>query len=301
MHFNSVILPATHNKINHKSTGHPGSTRFQTRLRTIQPFQFNQFIFDGIKMTNQAQKLYEETIRINTFECDIHQNWKPAAFFQHLTEAAGIHAARLGVGFEVMVAQNLYWVHSRMKIKFYDFPKPGDLVTIRTWPKTIQQKLFFIRDFELLDAGGSRLAAATSAWLIINATTRRMVMPGSVNLDLPAFSERFGLDEPLERIGLAQDGEERLCVQAGYSEIDLLGHVNNSRYVEWVCDAFPMDRYANRKIDWMQINYDHEIRPGEAVAIRVNPVERDPDLWAVEGINRTNQTRAFEAAVHWQR
>lgn len=246
------------------------------------------------------QPIYEETLRINTYECDINQTLKPAAFFQHLTEAAGIHAALLGVGFDALYAQNLFWVHSRMKIKFIRFPHVSDRVTICTWPKTIQQKLFYIRDFEMLDESGERVAAATSAWLIINATSRRMVSPHSLTLNLPTLSERVGLDEPLERIGLAQNGSERLHVQAAYSAVDMLGHVNNSRYVEWICDSFPMETFKQRKLDWLQINYDREIRPGEEVAVLANPTEQDENLWALEGINRTNDTRAFESALHWQ-
>jgi acyl-ACP thioesterase len=199
-----------------------------------------------------------------------------------------------------MYAQNLFWVHSRMKIKFFDFPRVGDSVRIRTWPKTIQQKLFFIRDFEMLTENGEKLAAATSAWLIINATTRRMVPPQSLDLKLPTLSERVGLDEPLERLGMAHDGEERLRVRAGYSAVDMLGHVNNSRYVEWICDAFPMETFRQRKLDWLQINYDHEIRPGEEVSVLANPGESDSGMWALEGLNRSNDTRAFESALHWQ-
>lgn len=245
-----------------------------------------------------SKPIYEETFRVNTYECDINQTLKPAAFFQHLTEAAGIHATLLGAGFDVMYARDLFWVHSRMKIKFYSFPHVDDQVTIRTWPKTIQQKLFYIRDYEMVAANGQRVVAATSAWLVINATSRRMIPPQSLDLNLPV-NDRIGLDEPLDRIGLSKDGEERLRVRAGYSAVDMLGHVNNSRYVEWICDAFPIETYRQRKLDWLQINYDHEIRPGEEVAVLANSTA-DAQLWAVEGINRSNDTRAFEAAVHWQ-
>jgi acyl-ACP thioesterase len=244
--------------------------------------------------------LYEETIRINAFECDINQKLKPAAFFQHLTEAAVIHAGKLGVGFAEMLSRNLYWVHSRMKIKFYSFPGPGEIITIHTWPKTIQQKLFFIRDFEVYDARGELAAAATSAWLIIDASSRRMATPQSLNLSLPALEDRKGLDEPLNRLGFAKDGDERLRVSAGYSAVDLVGHVNNSRYVEWICDAFPFDNYTQKKIDWLQINYDQEVLPGQEISILANQVDGDETLWAVEGRGPNGGGRAFESLVQWQ-
>ncbi len=246
-----------------------------------------------------SPQIYETTLTVSTYECDFQQRWKPAAFFQRLTEAAGVHAARLGFGYDAMLAQNLYWVHSRMKLKFYRFPGPGDAVTIRTWPKTIQQKLFYIRDFEVLDSAGEPLAAATSAWLVMDAGARRLIPPQSLDLQLPTVSARAGLDEPLERIGMTPGGEERLVAQPGYSAIDLLGHVNNSRYVEWICDAFPLEDYRDYRLDWIQVNYDREVRAGDRVSLRAHPPAAHPGMWLLEGVNLANETRAFEAAVQF--
>ncbi|MDP3720930.1 MAG: thioesterase, partial [Anaerolineaceae bacterium] len=178
--------------------------------------------------------VYEEIIRIPGYECDFNHQLKPAAFFRYLTEAAGTHADLLGAGFQAMQARNLFWVHSRMKIKFFKFPKVGEYVTLRTWPKTIQQKLFFIRDYEVLNGSGEKITAASSAWLLIDTVSRRMVPSQSTNIHLPSNPELVGLDEPLERLGMAQSGEKRLSRTASYSSLDLLNHVNNSRYVEWI-------------------------------------------------------------------
>jgi len=243
--------------------------------------------------------IFETTLRINAFECDINRCWKPAAFFQHLTETAGDHAEKLGCGFDVMYGRDLFWVHSRMKIKFLRFPVDGETVTITTWPKTIQQRLFFVRDYQIHAENGELLAAASSAWLVINATERRMVPPLTAGLDLPCLPEKSALNEPLERLSVGDSGEERLKVTANYSAIDMQGHVNNSRYVEWICDSFPVEMYKERTLGWMQINYDKEIRPGEAVSVCLHRSDGDQSLWAVSGRNLSNDTRAFEAMGKW--
>jgi acyl-ACP thioesterase len=251
-------------------------------------------------MTEQPY-IYQTQIPVRSFECDINRRWKPASFFQHLTEAAGHHAEKLGCGFDVMYARNLYWVHSRMKIKFLRFPVDGETVTITTWPKTIQQKLFFVRDYQIHAENGEQLAAASSAWLVINATERRMVPPLSTGLDLPCIPEKAALDEPLDRLSVSDSGEERLKLTANYSAIDMLGHVNNSRYVEWICDSFPLETYKEHQLDWMQINYDKEIRPGESVAVHRHEPDGGQSLWAVDGVNLTNGTKAFEAIGQWKK
>ena len=251
-------------------------------------------------MPDHPDLILEESLTIHPIECDFNREWKPAAIMQHLTEIAGTHAALLGVGFDWMLSQNLYWIHSRMKIKWLGFPHAGDLITIRTWPKTIYRRLLYIRDFEIFAADGQKLIAATSAWVIINASTRRMAPPKSVNLNIPEVKDHVGLDDPLDRIDLAQNGEERLRVRAGYSAVDIVGHANNTRYVEWICDSFPIEMFTRHKLDWIQINYQHEVLPGEEVSVLVNPVIHDPGLWALEGRNITNDTCAFEALLRWQ-
>ncbi len=80
----------------------------------------------------------------------------------------------------------------------------------------------------------------------------------------------------------------------------MLGHVNNSRYVEWICDTFPMDTYRQDSLDWMQINYDKEIMPGEEVALFSQNSTDDPAVWSVKGQNQSNGTRAFEAVLRWK-
>ena len=250
-------------------------------------------------MTDHTEIIFENQVRINSFDCDINNNWKPASFFQYMTEAAHLHAARLGAGYDEMIPRGLTWVHARMKIKFLRFPHIGETVVIRTWPKTIQQKLFFIRDFELVDPAGELLAQATSAWLIINTSTRRLVPPRLVGLELPGLESRYGLNEALEKLALEEDGEERLLAQAGYSSIDIIGHTNNSRYVEWICDAFPFNLHRHQHIDWMQVNYIHEVLPGEDVSVRARQLD-EPDKWGVMGVNLTSQTTAFESLVQWE-
>ncbi len=251
-------------------------------------------------MPSQPPPIHEETFTIRQIECDFNNQWKPVAMFQHLTEAAGTHATLLGVGFDAMYARDLFWIHSRIKIQFFRLPHAGDLITIRTWPKTIRRRLLYIRDFIVQDPSGVRLLAASSAWVIVNTDTHRLVSPKSVNFDIPAVTDPVGLDDPLDSLYIAPGGEERLRLLAGYSSLDLVGHVTSSRYVEWICDAFPVEMFRQRQLDWLQINYEHEILPGEEVAILVKPDGDDSCLWAIEGHNVTNDTRAFQSLVRWK-
>jgi acyl-ACP thioesterase len=121
-----------------------------------------------------------------------------------------------------------------------------------------------------------------------------------VNLNLPEIHIPIGMEDNLERLDLAQNGAEQLRMRAGYSAVDLVGHVNNSRYVEWICDAFPIRLFTEKRLSSLQINYEHEVLPGEEVSILVNTVDGDANRFAIEGRNLSKDTRAFEALLCWK-
>ncbi len=217
-----------------------------------------------------------------------------------MTAAANKHIDLLGEGYRALLDQGLVWVLSRMKLHFLRFPHVEEQITIRTWPKTIQQKLFFIRDYEIRSAEGKLLTAATSAWLMMNMQTRRLVPPAALQLNLPQNPDRQALTEPLEKLTPPADGEERLRLRAGYSAIDVVGHVNNARYIEWVCDAFPTFWYQGHSLETLQINYDREVHPEDEVVVKVAALDGQPGALALSGKNLTQGTEAFTAAVRWK-
>lgn len=251
-------------------------------------------------MTDDSLTIYEDQHRINAFECDITRHWKLSALFQYLTEAAHHHVMGLGLGFEELQDRGLYWVLSRMNLRLYHMPCLNDSVLIRTWGKRYQQRLFYIRDFEVEDTAGTSLVVGTSAWLAINSSTRRIVPPERTGFAFPMVGERSAFDGRLERLKLEVPGEERLRLRAGYSDLDVVGHVNNGRYVDWICDALPLEFLTQRHLDSFLVNYEHEILLGNEVAVDAGPQADDAGWWAVTGHNCTTEARAFEALLHWQ-
>jgi acyl-ACP thioesterase len=246
------------------------------------------------------QTIWTAETDVKGFATDFQNCWKPASFFQHMQDAAGDHAEHIGVGFEAMMAQNMVWILSRAKIVFIDFPRLKERVIFETWPKGLQQKLFFMRDFSIRAGDGRPLALASTAWLLVNPTARRMLMPSALKGDLPDNNGRYALNEIVDRINPPEGMPERLAARATYSAVDMMGHVNNARYIEWICDCFSQEEFAARRMRWLQINYNNEIRPGESVSIQAAPKAGEEDTWLLQGVNQASGAKAFEAAVGWE-
>lgn len=252
-------------------------------------------------MKTEQPKNYYISHQVGNYDCDFFGLWKLAAIFQQLTEAAGSHATQLGSGLDQLFEYNLMWVYSRIKLKIYRYPRASEIIRIRTWPKTVQQRLFYIRDFQLHDEQEKLIAAATSAWLVIDAGSRSLVPPRKLEkLVLPNSPDEHGLDEPLEKINLPDGGEECYRRTVRFSDLDVLEHMNNSRYVEGICDAFNLEQYQSQEISWLQIDYDKEVRYGEELAITKQPLENQDGLFGLKGMNLSNATQAFEAVVQFR-
>ncbi len=249
--------------------------------------------------------IWHTETRVKTYETDFKGQWKPASFVQAMIEAASEHAAALGYDYPTLLEHDMVWVLSRLKIRFDGFPTTSEKVKIQTWPKGIQQKLFFMRDFELRGANDRPLAAASFAWLLISPTARRMLFPQSIiqafGRNVPDNGGLSALDEPLERINPPAGMPERITAAANYSAVDMLGHANAARYIEWVSDCFAQEEHQGRQLAWMQLNYINETRPGERLSLAAGADPSDASLWYVQGTNLANHLKSFEAALNWSK
>ncbi len=249
---------------------------------------------------NQILPVWSVQARVSAHECDFRLRWKPAALFLSMLQAASGHVEHLSFGYESMHANHMAWVLSRFRINFQRFPLMDEAVVIHTWPRGVQQRLFFTRDFELQSADGSPLASATSAWLLLNPEARRLLPPSALKGDLPDNTGRSAIDLLLEKINPPDDLTERMQLTPGYSDVDVMGHANSARYVEWLCDALGMDAFAAGNFAWLQLNFSHETRPGEQLSLRMGRSRTGPAEWLVEGYNLSARTRGFEGAFGWK-
>lgn len=246
----------------------------------------------------ESNPLWSDRIMVRAYAADFSARWKPTAFFQNMQQAAGAHAAQLGYDFLSMRARDEVWVLSRVKIEWDAFPVTGDEVEIVTWPHGIEQKIFYRREFEFF-SGGSRLARATSAWLLISPSARRIVPPQMRSITLPDGGRR-ALDETLEKI--LPPADLSLCGTrtAAFSDVDVMGHVNNARYIEWICDIYPLEHYQSRRLSALQINYNKEVLPGETVELLRGTDPADPACDVLVGLKADGE-RAFEARLTWRK
>ena len=83
--------------------------------------------------------------------------------------------------------------------------------------------------------------------------------------------------------------------QARYSSLDLMGHVNNTEYVDWLCDCFPISFWKKYQFEWLQINYSNEVKPEETINISLTELSDHKGVFSAVGTNQETKLNAFEA------
>lgn len=206
---------------------------------------------------------------------------KPAAFMDLAQEIAYWAAQELGFGYDTLHIHHTAWVLSRMHIHFHRPVNWRDAVKLYTWHKGANG-LFFLRDFLLLNEEGERCISATSSWVVIDERTRHFVrpedLPPSLVLD---YQVDHAIEQESPKVVLPREAQPEAAGEhtVAYSDIDIIGHTNNVRYVVWAMDCLP-PQVALQPMKDLYINFNKETTEGETVQLyRL----QEGSTWYVEG------------------
>lgn len=205
---------------------------------------------------------------------------RPAGFMDLAQEIAYWAAESLGFGYDSLHIHHVAWVLSRMHIRFIRPLLWREPARLYTWHKGAAS-LFYLRDFELKNREGETAVACTSSWVVINEETRRMVRPEDLSHLMAVDEVDDAIAEMAPKIQLPKDvaAEPVGTHTVVFSDIDLIGHTNNVRYVVWAMDCLPYEE-AVRPMKDLYVNFNKETKQGDAVELfRVH----DGDAWYVEG------------------
>jgi acyl-ACP thioesterase len=236
---------------------------------------------------------------VRSYEVDFRNRLRLPVLFHWMQETATNQIERQGVGVDVLLGSNQAWVLSRLRLRMDRYPGRGEAIQVRTWPRGIE-RLFAHRDFQITTAAGETLGGATSYWLLVDLTSRRPKRPEAVFEHMPTAPEDQAIRSRPDKLPPLERPEMDREVRAGYSHLDLNGHVNNAVYVEWILDAFPAEVHERFQVTRLQINFQAETRIGDRLVLFKEALsETGPPVFGVEGRKDEGKILAFQARLEW--
>lgn len=204
---------------------------------------------------------------IDSRDVDCRGQCRASALLGHIQEAATQAAEHGGFGRDIIMGRyNGFWMLTRM---WYRIKRPlcwNEELTVHTWHRGAKGAVSY-RDYDLY-VGDEWIGEGVSAWVLADAETHKLIRLSAIiemaETDGGELKKEKTLNKLKTPAELSYIGQRVMR----YSDTDINGHVNNTRYADFVCDALRMDKLpAERFLAEMQIGYLGECCPGENLKI----------------------------------
>lgn len=203
-------------------------------------------------------KIYKEDFTVRSYQTDLNARMKPSAILEVMQEAAGQHSERLGLGRSALLAKNTAWVLTRVEVDMDRYPAFEETFSVETFPMPVR-RCFFPRYFIFRDSNGIEIGRAATLWVLLDLGTRSMTKLDVVKALMPDNSDLLaplGLPAAVTEVSGTLQTEMR---QPRYTDLDFNGHVNNTRYLDWCCDALGIDTMRGAYLKHFAVNFDAEV------------------------------------------
>ncbi len=212
-----------------------------------------------------------------------------AAVARLFEQAAGPHAAALGVGIEDLRARGQAWMLVQLGMAVRRWPEPGEAVEVATWPSRRTAGARAWREYELTSGAGETLVEAASVWLIADLTSRKPVrLPRFLHqLEFPPRDTRVTFT-PVPAPPPAPPRTAARIVSP--EDLDINNHANNASYLAWA--------EAEEAIEppcFIQADFLEEALPGEEIRVQTWKLGEGSVLQQIAG------PRGVCASLQWRR
>ena len=208
--------------------------------------------------------IYSKDYTIDTFTSNPNKRLGLLGLVGILQDIATFHALDAGFGHEDMMARGVFWVLIRKSIKMKKWPDLFSTITVKTWSR-LPDSFYAYRDFEVYSEG-ELIGSATTTWVTLEIEKRKPIEIPLKDLPITPRVESC-LDYTAQRIDFSDDLHLVNEFNTRNSDLDLNGHVNNTKYTQWILDSIDYSLHASEQISEYHINFLSEIKLGDKVHV----------------------------------
>lgn len=224
--------------------------------------------------------LHKKDYEVRYTDVDFNDNLKLSSLLALMEESACLSADELGFGYSVLKPKNIGFILVNWYVELYKPVKIGDILSVHTWP-IAPKKLIVFRDFELF-IGSEKVGVATSRWCMVDLANFRTLPTSCVFTDDMSFNDFRSVEFNCWKIPNLNTSEKPDYVKfVSYSDYDHYNHVNNTKYGDFLLDAFSPEELAGKALSSAQITYVKQCKYGEK--LELFKMSADDGQYIVEG------------------
>jgi acyl-ACP thioesterase len=230
---------------------------------------------------------------INFTQCAPNGFLKYTDLCNILQLTAAAHSEIGGISFLDMQEFDQAWVLSRMRVEIEALPKWGDIVTVKTWINSLENSRS-VRALEMY-VNGKKIVGSETFWAVFNTQKRR---PEALALPLEHFElypDTRATKNGFSKINLNHEKETVFEKTVFLSDLDIVNHVNNVKYLEWCLDLVDEKLILNQKIESFEMNFLKELSLKDEVIIHESLNETE----TIFSITKEDKT-SFALQLNWK-
>ena len=231
---------------------------------------------------------YQHDYLVTDAHVDCFGRLKPSMLLFFCQDVAGHHCLELGTDYDTLARKNLFWAIIRQKVQITRLPRSGETIHVETWPMPTT-RTYYPRSTVAYDREGKELFRSIGMWVLMDMDTRAMILPRRSGVDVQGLLTGAELMIPgsLSPHNFSAAKTRRV----GYTDLDRNGHMNNTRYLEWMDDLLPSAFHREHIPAEFTVCYHSEAREGQELHMSWQVDEGN--LLQVESWREDEETNAF--------
>ena len=201
--------------------------------------------------------IYKDKFTITDMQCDRFGRLKSSAILWLVQEMAGRHCQILGLDWHSLAQKNMFWAIIRHRVRICRLPGKDETIRLETWPMPTT-RVAYPRNVVAFDQQGNELFRTTSLWVLMDMQTRAMILPGKSGVEVCGQLQGDELPVP----GSLAPAVLSACRErtVGFTDLDINGHMNNCRYLDWAADLLPSHFHREHPVCDFTLGYLSEAR-----------------------------------------
>jgi medium-chain acyl-[acyl-carrier-protein] hydrolase len=230
---------------------------------------------------------------INFTQCTPNGYLKYTDLCNLLQLTAAAHSEVGGISFTDMQEFNQAWVLSRMRVEITELPKWRDIVTVKTWINSLENSRS-VRALEMY-VNGRKIVGSETFWAVFNTKARRPEPLALPYQHFELYPENKATEMSFSKINLTHEKEMVFERTVFLSDLDIVNHANNVKYLEWCLDLVDETKILSQKLKSFEMNFLKELSLKDKVIIH----ECINDQNAVFSITKEDKT-CFALQLNWK-
>ena len=209
-------------------------------------------------------KTFEYSMKIPFDMSDVNGFIKIPQLILLSLQVSGMQSIELGMSdMYILENYNLVWIITDYNMKIDRLPVFDEKITIETYAMS-HNRLFCYRAFNIKDEAGNTIIEMVATFVLMDRDTRKVHPVMSEITD--AFDSEFSktmLRGP--RFKELEGGVEQEY-RVRFYDLDMNGHVNNSKYLDWVFEVMGADFLTQHVPKKVHLKYVKEVLAGGVIA-----------------------------------